>query len=264
MLQRLSCCLIAGVLLWGAAGCSYDSSEVNAFLQRPRSEVSGTEYRVLPPDVIVVSSRRIQEVANISQQVRPDGRINLPLLGEISVAGQTPQQIEVKIINAAKDYYQQADATVTVAQYNSQKFYVFGQVAIPGPMPWTGRDTLLSALSRAQLTNLSWPERVLVVRPPPPAVGGFTTSQPDKQYEKKGVHAPRPDMTRHTMTVNLEAMVRTGDMANNILLQPEDMIYVQPHPMAAIGLAIEALLYPVRPVLEAVRVPAAVRNAGAP
>ena len=51
-------------------------------------------------------------------------------------------------------------------------------------------------------------------------------------------------------------MVESGDMSNNILLQPGDVIYVQPSPLAKVGLMIQNLLLPIRPAAEAVSAPA--------
>ena len=132
-------------------GC-YDPHEVEAFLQQPHpAPTSAKEYRVYPPDTLTITSRRVTEInATQGQQVRPDGRINLPLLGELLVAGKTPKEIQDKIEELAKAYYDEVDVTVTVTGYNSQKFYIFGQVGTAGPMPWTGRDTLLEALAKAQ------------------------------------------------------------------------------------------------------------------
>jgi len=49
--------------------------------------------------------------------------------------------------------------------------------------------------------------------------------------------------------------VQTGDLSNNILLKPNDVIYVRPHPLAAIGLAVQSLLFPIRPVAETIVTP---------
>ncbi len=230
---------------FGLTGC-YNADEVNAFLIKPRSPVSGAEYRVYPPDVISISSTHVSEINGMMQQVRPDGKINLPLLGEIMVAGKTPGEIEKDITKAASNYYEQVDATVQIAGYNSQRFYVFGQVSGPGPMPWTGRDTLLDVLAKAQPTSLAWPERIIVVRAAKPTVGGYATTQPSGQYCITGVHPPDKDKPRYKMTINLMAMVQSGDLANNILLKPNDIIYVQPNPFAKVALAIEQIFSPIR------------------
>ncbi len=230
---------------FGLTGC-YNADEVKAFLIKPRSPVSGVEYRVYPPDVISISSAHVPEINGVQQQVRPDGKINLLLLGEILVAGKTPSEIEKALTVAAKDYYEQVDATVQIVGYNSQRFYVFGQVSSPGPMSWTGHDTLLDVLAIVQPTPLAWPERILLVRPARPKEGGYATSQPSGKYCREGVHPPMKDNPAYKMTINLMAMVKSGDMANNILLMPNDVIYVQANPFAKVGLAIEKVMFPVR------------------
>ena len=131
--------LIAFLLLISVfltCGC-YNPKEVKAFLQQPRRPVAGVEYRVYPPDVIRINSIHISEIRGIQQQVRPDGKINLPLLGEIFVAGKTPRQIEWVIEDVARKYYEKVDVTVEVIGFNSQRFYVFGQVSRPGPVSYT-------------------------------------------------------------------------------------------------------------------------------
>jgi polysaccharide biosynthesis/export protein len=247
-----------------SGGC-YHSEEVNAFLRKPRSPVSGMEYRVYPPDTIMISSQRVPEISSVLQRISPDGKINLPLLKEIFVAGMTPAEIEKAVVAAALTYYEEADATVTVSAYESQKYYIYGQASGGGAQPWTGRDTLLDALARCPPTNLGWPERIIVVRGGEPQVGGPTTMPAEtKKYRMTGVHPETPDSPRHKMTINLMAMVREGDLSNNILLMPNDIIYVQPNPFAEIGLKLQAVLFPVGPVLETARVPQTVSKAGQP
>jgi len=220
--------------------------------------VTGIEYRVLPPDVITIQSRHVPEIDGVTQRIDPAGKINLPLMGEIYVAGKTPNEIEAALNEAASEYYERVDATVTVSEYLSQKFYVFGQVTRPGPMPWTGCDTLLDVLALAQPNELAWPERIIVLRAPEPKRGGFATTQPywdTRTYRKTGVHPESQIRPRKKMTVNLMAMIQHGDLANNVLLMPNDIIYVQPYPTAKFGLFLRKLLFPASPVLETARIP---------
>lgn len=254
--------LAAAIGLAMVAGCNsaeqdrIKAEQIKAFLQQARPPVSGAEYRVMPPDVLSITSLHVPEINAGSMQVRPDGKINLPLIGEIMVADSNTKQIEEKIVEEAKKYYLEADATVQVAAYRSQVIYVYGQVGAAGPMPWTGNDTLLDVLDRVQPNFLAWPERIRLVRPKNPKRGGYVPStQP----------AAKTDATNEfgstTMVVDLMAMIKTGDLSQNVLLLPGDIVYVPPTPMAAIGLALERLLYPVRPVMEAVRLPSTVQGA---
>lgn len=244
-----------GLIITGCNG--KNKGRLDAFLMKPRSPVSGLEYIVLPPDALSITSIRVSEINNLTQRVRPDGKIVLPLLGEVFVAGKTPKEIESVIIEASKEYYKEADVSVQVTGYFSQKFYVFGQVAQPGPIQWTGSDTLIDVLARVQPTHLARPEKIKVIRARPPRKGGYLPP-PDEQMDevKRAYEAAGFNETgAEEMTVNLMAMMRTGDMSRNILLCPDDVIYVPPNPFAAVGLALQTILFPTRPVAEVIRLP---------
>jgi len=289
VLFALTACLGLACLVGG--GCGGGVERLKAFLQERRTPVSGVPYRVLPPDTLLVRSTSVPEINGITQQIRPDGRINLPLVGEIDVVGDeaeglTATEIEARIEQAAKDYYEQVDATVQVVGYNSQKIYVFGQTRRPGPLPWTGTNTVLDVLAQSQPTDLAWPERILVVRGRRPRRGGYLLDAKDldriageagdgeagaeevgtvvaKVEPKEGdpqLRGPRPtpvadEMEAKVMRVNLMAMIKKGDLSKNVYLQPDDVVYVPANPLAAIGLAIQQVLLPIRPAAQVISVP---------
>jgi hypothetical protein len=95
-------------------------------------------------------------------------------------------------------------------------------------------------------------------------VGGYATTKPAASYARTGINPPPKGKERKTMIINLMAMVQSGDMANNILLLPNDVIYVQPNPLAKVGLAIQMLLFPIRPAVEAAAMPVGAAAAVAP
>jgi len=296
--------VLAGIL---AAGCGpSEADRLRLFLnERPKPIREGVPYRVLPPDVITIRSTYVPEIDGETQQIRPDGYINLPLVGEIDVVGKTrmgltPDEIEKAIEAKAKDYYEQTQTTVQVTGYNSQKIFVFGQVGRAGPQPWTGGNTVLDVLSNSQPTTLAWPERIVLVRCKNPTRGGyqFNTNDLEKAAEKapevgediasaptvqgtpaeaapegatKVEAAPaeidpnskdlasKPAEPKQqeawVLRINLKKMYEKGDLSKNVYLQPDDIIYVPPNPLAKIGLAIQQLLFPVRPALETVTLP---------
>jgi polysaccharide export outer membrane protein len=187
--------VLIGCLLGAAAmGCGGNNERLKAFLQEPRSPVSGSEYRVLPPDVILINSIHVSDINNFKVEVRPDGKINLPLLGEVTVAGNTPREIEAVLMAKSREFYEEADATVQVAEFRSQKIYVFGQVTRPGPLPWTGTDTVIDVLAQVQPMPTAWPERIVVVRGRPPIRGGYLPPSEKDKAEKgdPGEVAPAP------------------------------------------------------------------------
>ena len=248
------------VVCLAGPGCStYDQNEVKAFLLQPHHPTAVMEYRVFPPDVLTISSLHVAELDNRSERVRPDGMINLPLVGEILVAGKTPKQIEELLIDEAGKYYAEADATVQIREYHSQSYYVYGHVNRPGPLQWTGKDTVLDAIARTIPTSLAWPERIKLVRGSRPSETGYFVES--EEYKKTGIR-PEPEGSPPKMLViNIMAMMEHGDMSNNVLLRPNDIIYVQPNPLARIGLALQQLLFPVSQASEIVRQPADAVNA---
>jgi len=82
-------------------------------------------------------------------QVRPDGKISMPLIGELQAAGRTPLQLEQTITDELKTYMAQPDVTVIVEQINSQKFNILGRVSKPGSYPLTTTTTVLDAIAVA-------------------------------------------------------------------------------------------------------------------
>ena len=242
------------VSLIGLAGCSQqseDPSQLQAFVQKHRSAVAGIPYKVYPPDVIGFSSKYVRELDNKIRKVRPDGKVNLPLVGDIFVAGKTVQEIGYDVASRARRYYKRVDITVYMVKYNSQKIYVFGQVYRPGPLAWTGSDTVLEVLARVQPTLLAYPEKIKIIRAHVPRRGGYL---PENLDNLKASGAKE-------LTVNMKEMVEKGDMSHNILLRPGDIVFVPPNPYAKVGLALKQVLFPVKPVLESARVPVVIDDA---
>jgi polysaccharide export outer membrane protein len=184
-----------------------------------------------PPDNIVIYSKRVREINGHREQIRPDGRITLPLLGDVFVAGKTCEEVSAELSATAIEYYDDADVTVWVTSYNSQKIFVFGEVAVPGSYAYNGANTVLGTLSRAQPTRLSDPSRVQVLRP-----------NADGDLRKR-------------MTINLDKMVKEGDTTLDAVLEEGDVIYVPPNPLAAVGLALQQLLLPIQPAASTVKGP---------
>jgi len=213
-------------------GCAKHYSDYSAFIQEPRPLVTSSQYRIMPPDVVEVSSKRVRELNNHREQVRADGRITLPLVGSVFIAGKTPEQVSVELEGMAREYYEDADVSLRVTTYASQKIFVFGEVSSPGPYPYTGANTILSTLAMAQPSRLADPSSVRVLRP----------GQDGKLV--------------HRMTIDLNEMVKKGDVTLNAVLEEGDIIYVPPTAFAAVGLALQQVLLPIQPAAAVVAGPA--------
>src|SRR4051812_26034560 len=99
-------------------------------------------------DVLAINVWKEPEVSR-SVPVRSDGRISLPLVGEVEAAGRTPLKLEQDIASKLKNYISEPEVTVIVQQINSQKINILGMVAKPGAYPLTGSATVLDAIALA-------------------------------------------------------------------------------------------------------------------
>ena len=82
-------------------------------------------------------------------QVRPDGRIALPLINEVQAAGLTPEQLRERLTEESKKYMEDANITVVVRQINSRKVFITGEVNRPGPYPLTSPITVMQLIAMA-------------------------------------------------------------------------------------------------------------------
>src|ERR1700722_9442142 len=87
-------------------------------------------------DVLGINVWKEPEISR-SIPVRSDGRISLPLIGDVQAAGRTPMQLEGDIAEKLKSYITDPQVTVIVQQINSQKYNILGQVSKPGSYPLT-------------------------------------------------------------------------------------------------------------------------------
>lgn len=224
--------LAALIALLALPGCMKSGNDFDAFIKEPRPLVTSTEYLMAPPDAIMIVSKRVREINNHIEQIRPDGRITLPLVGSVFVAGKTCDQVSAELSELASEFYEDAEVTVWVTAFRSQKVFVFGEVELPGPYPYTGTNTVLKMLAMAQPTRLSNPDKIHVLRP-----------------NEDG------ELAKH-MTVSLDDMVKHGDTSLDAVLEEGDVIFVPANGLAAVGLALQQFLLPLQPAAATVRAPA--------
>jgi polysaccharide biosynthesis/export protein len=113
----------------------------------PVAEV-GSDFVIGPEDVIGVLFWREPDMTG-DHTVRPDGKIAVPLLGEVMAAGLRPDILGVALQKAASKFLSDANVTVVVRQVNSRKVFVTGEVRQPGAFPLVGPRTVLQAIALA-------------------------------------------------------------------------------------------------------------------
>ena len=231
--QRYLCvsALICGSIFL-SAGCGSSkraqaNTKLNEWLVTQNAALPQLDYKVNSPDVLVIVAPKIKELDGRDAFVRSDGKISLPLVGELFVAGKTPAEISRELRSALRKFYSNdvLDVSVAVSEYKSKNVFVFGEVDEPGIKPYTGKDTLVHVLAEARLNDNAWPQRIVIVRP----------------HEDPNI--------RQRITVDLKEMYQTGQLARNYLLEEGDVIYVPPSPLAELNAKTDKIVDPLIPAI---------------
>lgn len=167
----------------------------------PASTPHDDHFLIGNDDVLAINVWKEPEISR-SIPVRSDGRISLPLVGEVQAAGQTPAKLEAEIASRLKNYISEPEVTVMVQQINSEKFNVLGQVNRPGSYVITNSATVLDAIA---------------------AAGGFRDFAKQKSIY---VLRQNPDGTQTRLLFNYKEVVKGQKPEQNIKLQPRDTIVV--------------------------------------
>lgn len=108
--------------------------------------VDPNKYLIGPEDLLFVRTWREPDWT-LPAPVRPDGKITIPLVGEIQAGGLTPLQLAKTLTEAIGKYVNSPDVNVFVTDVRSKKYYIDGEVNRPGVFPLVTTVTVLEALS---------------------------------------------------------------------------------------------------------------------
>jgi len=213
-------------LLFSVSGCfSSNPVDIGAFARPAKAIVTSDSYVLQPPDEIEIHCSKVPEIHLQLQQIRPDGKVSFEGLGEMEAAGKTPGQVAELLKKKVSSLYTLSGdepIDVRIVAYRSKVFYVLGQVYLPGPKAYTGRDTVLRAVAESRLNSMAWASRIQVIRP-----------SADKSIKPK------------IFEVNFDRMAAHGDTSKNVLLQEGDIIYVPPTVLAGIAMKVEEFVRPI-------------------
>jgi polysaccharide export outer membrane protein len=168
-------------------------------------------YKIRSTDKLSI---RVFQEDDLSTVCRVDakGTVNLPLVGEVRVYGQTLSQAERTIESAYKDgrYLRKPEVTVTVEEYSPREVSIQGQVKNPGryQLPVEATISVLDLVTKA---------------------GGFTDTA---QGTSVRVTRMLPDGATKVITIDVESLikgkgnVKTNGEDSSLLLEPDDIVYV--------------------------------------
>ena len=171
--------------------------------QKPPRLTTVTEerYRLQPGDVLEVQFRYSPEF-NQTVTVQPDGYISLEIGGDLKIAGMTVEESRRMILKKAGERLQDPVANVLLKEFQKPYFVVAGEVAQPGKIEMRERVTALQAIMLA---------------------GGMKEGARSSQVIV--FRKINSDMAEVKL-LNLKSIKRTGDLENDLTLQPGDMVFV--------------------------------------
>jgi polysaccharide export outer membrane protein len=158
-------------------------------------------YLIGTDDVLAINVWKQPDISR-TLPVRSDGRISLPLVGEVQATGQTPLQLENTLKERLQPYLTQPEVTVIVQQVNSQKFNILGRVARPGSYPLSNPTTVLDAIALA---------------------GGCREFAKQKSIYVLRIGA---DGSKSRIPFNYQDVIKGKNLDQNVRLQPHDTIVV--------------------------------------
>ena len=151
--------VILGAMAWlgvSVVAAQQKAATPTTATQEPTAKPSSAASPVTPPadyvigkgDVLEVVYRDEKEISG-DRLVRPDGKITIPLVGDVEVAGLSPEQARQAVVKASAELYKNPTITLGVKNINSRMVFINGGVAKPGPYPLHGPMTVLQLISLA-------------------------------------------------------------------------------------------------------------------
>ncbi|MFC1822434.1 polysaccharide biosynthesis/export family protein [Thermodesulfobacteriota bacterium] len=179
------------------------SSEIPSVKTLPPIDVVYAEkksYIIGPSDVLEIN---VWKESDLTKQVivRMDGKITLPLINDVQAENQTLLELQEVIEEKYKEYVEVPEVTVILLQSNSRKIYIHGKIRSSGEYPLRKEMTFLQAISVA---------------------GGL-----DKWADKDNIRLIRKvDGVEKSFRIDYEAIISGKDLSQNILLLPDDTIFI--------------------------------------
>jgi polysaccharide biosynthesis/export protein len=167
------------------------------------------EYRVGPKDLLEISVFGADELSR-TVRVSEDGKVSLPLLGEVLVDGLTKSELEKKLADLlGEKYVQNPQVTVFIREYQSKRVSVLGAVEKPGPYQLLGRQTLMQIVSEAGGLTRDAGSDIIIIRQLP---DGMSTS----------------------LRISIDDLFLKGDAKLNVPLEAGDIVNIPVDKLVAV------------------------------
>jgi polysaccharide export outer membrane protein len=176
------------------------SSATTSDTDKKHADVDPNAYIIGEQDVLNITVWKEKDLSGGSV-VRPDGKITVPLVGEIKVVGMTPVQLQSLLADKLKPYVTVPQVTVAVNEIRSRKVYLIGHAGREGPFMINSKTTVLQIIAQA---------------------GGLK----DFAKRKKIYILRQNGQEQQRFPFNYDAVLKGKHREQNILLSPGDTIVV--------------------------------------
>ena len=158
-------------------------------------------YLIGPGDLLAINVWQNPDISK-TMPVRPDGRISVPLIGEVQAAGMSAAQLQEALTTKLTSYISRPEVSVTVQEIKSRTFNILGRVMKAGEYELNKPTTVLDAIAVAGgFQDFAHVKKIYILRP---TVGSSPTALP----------------------FNYKEVIKGRSQAQNIRLQPGDTVVV--------------------------------------
>ena len=186
MLKKSILALAAVTALWTGTACAEE------YYMRP-----GDELNIVVTQQADLGNSKDNQTPFV---VRPDGTVSFPLVGIIHAEGMTVSQFTDVLQQGLSQYIVNPDVSVNITKLGRMRVYVFGEVRKPGAVELEKGHTIIDAIGAAQ---------------------GFT-----RDTAKKKIYLIHQDQPKSLIPINLNNMLKTGDMSQNLVMREGDILYL--------------------------------------
>jgi polysaccharide export outer membrane protein len=207
-------------------------------LDRPSfAQSTSTDYAIGPQDVLAIVVFDQPDLSG-KYAVEIDGSFTFPYIGRIKAGGLTIRAFEHELRTRLGDgFFKDPQIAVSVESYKSQRIFITGEVRTPGAFPLTGELTLLDAIAKAGFATLDASDEVTVIRG---GRGAGPAAAPNASN-------PSEKDSKALVTVSLKALQSGDAIAQNVLLQDGDTVFVgRAEPVFVYGQVKNPGSYPIR------------------
>lgn len=177
----------------------------------PRSLITeDVKYTLGPNDIVQIEVRRHPEFSG-QYPINSEGKIEYKFIGDVVVTGLTKAELNERLTGILSEYIIEPEVDVTIVAYLSKVFYVVGEVGRPGKFYMRGNTITV----REALVEASFPTQAAAMK-------GCRLITPNDSGKK------------NFLTVDAQSLLYEGNLTQNLVMKPGDVLYVPATIMAKI------------------------------